>query len=232
MKSNGFTIIETLIAMTIGTTITAGAVSYEYDRSQGVLAEKTIEDINLILKKVDKKIKEEGLQESKWDKSVWNNESEIVSELFGDELDLNIWSEGLNQDILINADIKYDSLNHFQNFNFYVSFDSDETFNKNFKHFNKASRIKSLRENEKMSVGNYTVSLYSDSTKQNITTQECLADSLNCQFHFSYNRIGGGEYLRANPDSSLGQNQIKDGRVKFIDSTNGAPYKCIPWQKT
>lgn len=232
MKNNGFTIIETLIALTLGTTITAGAVSYQSDRSKDIMAEKTIQEINSILKNIDKKIKENGLERSNWADSAWSNESEIISKLINDELNMSLWSEGLEESLFVNANINYDSSDFFQNFNFYLSFDSEKSFESNFKHFNKASRIKSLRENEKMSVGNYTVSLYSDSTKQNITTQDCLADSLNCQFHFSYNRIGGGEYLRANPDSSLSQNQIKDGRIKFIDSTNGAPYKCIPWQKT
>lgn len=232
MNNNGFTLMETLVAVTIGSAITAGAISYQSEQSKEIKAEKLIQEINFILEKVDEKIKEEGLQSTNWDNSEWNSESDIVSDLFGNDLGFTLWENRENDGLLMDANINYDNLNMLQNFNFHIGFDSNETFEENFKYLKKALISESLKQNEKFSTGHYLMSLYSFSEEADITTQECVSDSEDCGIHFSYNRIGGGEYLRVNPDSLLKQNEIKDGVVKFIDSLGDSPYKCIPWQKT
>jgi prepilin-type N-terminal cleavage/methylation domain-containing protein len=232
MNNNGFTLMETLVAVTIGSAITAGAISYQSEQSKEIKAEKLIQEINFILEKVDEKIKEEGLELTNWNNSEWNNESDIVSNLIEDDLGFTLWENREEDGLLMDANINYDNLNMLQNFNFHISFDSNEVFEDNFKYLKKAMISESLKQNEKFSTGHYLMSLYSFSKEEDITTQECLSAPEECGVHFSYNRIGGGEYLRANPDASLKQNEIKDGIVKFIDSKNDSPYKCIPWQKT
>lgn len=231
MNNNGFTLMETLVAVTIGSAITAGAISYQSEQSKELAAEKLIQEINIILEKVDEKIDREGLSKDKWTKSEWSNESDIVSKLLDKELNLNLWQNRKEDGLLMDANINYDDFNMLQNFNFYLQFNEEEVFADNFKYLKKALISESLKQNEKFSTGHYLMSLYSFKKEESITTQECISDPENCGVHFSYNRIGGGEYLRANPDSSLKQNEIKDGVIKFIDSKNDAPYKCIPWQK-
>ena len=232
MKNNGFTLLETLIAVTIGSAVTVGAISYQSEQSKEIKAERLIQEVNFILEKVDEKIKEEGLELTNWNNSEWNNESDIVSGLIKNELDFSLWKNRSEDGLWMDAKINYDNLNMLQNFNFHIGFDSSEAFENNFKYLKKALISESLKQNEKFNTGHYIMSLYSFKNKETITTQECVSNSEDCGIHFSYNRIGGGEYLRVNPDFSLKRNEIKDGVVKFIDSLGDSPYKCIPWQKT
>jgi prepilin-type N-terminal cleavage/methylation domain-containing protein len=249
MKRNGFSLIESLIVMTVGGALTAGTISMVSENANEEAGVKFLKEASDIVSAVDKRIAIDGYSTSTWGSTSWGNESEIVNklikkELTSKELDscsggewlpsdstkekdsiitCNLWEFRKPNGIEMSAELGKDSVGLIKDFSLLISFSDEESFAENFKYMKRGMiEAKSQRNKEENGVNNFEV--VSLSTEEEITSNECISSPTDCAFKLSYNRIGGNEYLKAD-----GSNSILGEHLTFMEANGDSPLKCVKW---
>lgn len=249
MKRNGFSLMESLIVMTVGGALTAGTISMVSENANEEAGIRFIKEASDIVNAVDKRIAIDGYGLSTWTSTSWNNETEIVNnlikkELTSKELDscsggewlpsdstkekdsiiaCNLWESRKDNGVEMSAELGRDSVGLIKDFNLLLSFENEEAFSENFKYMKRGFiEEKAKRNREDNGVNNFEV--VSLLTGEEMTTSECINSPTDCAFKLSFNRIGGNEYLRAD-----GSNSILGEHLTFMEANGDAPLKCIKW---
>ncbi len=248
----GFTIIESLLALTIAGAGAITLINQNAKEAQKNQALSFSNDIVTIINAVDHRISIDGYDPSLWTKTNWANENEIVNDLLGKELvstgshcsggmwtpsilselktkliPCQLWKQRKNIEVNMNAEIGIDSVGFIQNFDLIFTFSNQSSFEKYFLS-TKNGLIKSQINTNKEISGLHTFETVSLSNTNNIITNtQCINDFSNCAFKASFNRSGGNEYMRAD-----GGNSMIGEHITFIESKGQAPLKCIRWENT
>tara|TARA_Y100001960_G_scaffold322531_1_gene399184 strand:- start:6886 stop:8679 length:1794 start_codon:yes stop_codon:yes gene_type:complete len=248
----GFTLIESLLALTIAGAGTAILIKEKAEENKFNLGISLSNDIQTIIQGVDHRISIDGYDPSLWTKTNWANEEEIVKYLLRKELvstgsncsggtwtpsinselktkliECNLWENRNNIEVDMNASIHTDSVGFIQRFDFIFNLKNQENFEDYFLGLKNGFFNTNLNKNKEISgLHSYEMVSLSDTTKT-ITTSECIKNISDCAFKASYNRSGGNEYLRVD-----GGNSMIGEHITFIESKGQAPMKCIRWENT
>ena len=251
MKKNGFTLIETLISLSILGGVSVAGMQYVADEREKEISYSLIKNVNDIINAVDSRILIDGYDPDLWNKLSWNNENEIIDDLVKKDLQTSsnctggLWNPTVNAesetillpcnfslnaeslDIDMSANIKNDSSGFIQKFDIILNFKNDQSLTDNL--INLRSAMHTIDAHEKRE-NSGTHSMYFVSKTDNdkeITSFECINNISDCSIKASYDRSGGNEYLRAD-----GANSIIGENITFIESKGQAPMKCIRWANT
>lgn len=248
----GFTLIESLFAVTIASAGTALLIKEQSEENKINESIKFSNDIQTIIQGIDHRISIDGYDPSLWTKMNWANEEEIVKDLLGKELvstgsncsggtwtpsinseletkliECNLWEDRNGIEVDMNASLHTDSIGFIQRFDLIFNFKNQENFEDYFLGLKNGFLNTKLNKNKEIS-GLHTYELVSlADTTSTITTSECINNFGNCAFKASYNRSGGNEYLRAD-----GGNSMIGEHITFIETKGQAPMKCIRWENT
>lgn len=249
MKRNGFSLMESLIVMTIGGALTAGTISMVSENANKDAGVRFVKEASDIVNAVDKRIAMDGYSVSTWGSTSWSNESEIVNKLIKKELtskeldscsggtwkpsdatkekdsiiNCNLWESRRDNGIEISAELGKDSVGLIKDFSLLLSFEDEETFSENFKYMKHGLiEAKAKRNTEDNGVNNFEI--VSLSSGEEMTTMECIDSPTDCAFKLSFNRIGGNEYLKSD-----GSNSILGEHLTFMEANGDSPLKCVKW---
>lgn len=246
-NSKGFTLIETMIAVSIGGMVAAGGITAATEVINKDRQEKTGNEFIEIINAIESRLLIDGYLESNWNKTSWNNSNEVVGDLFREQLiapnancstgswlpqdasnneaklmDCLFW-EKIPFDMSLSAKIDKDSLSFVNKFEMILTFNSQEHFKENFTDLQRAL-FKAKTNDSSETSGNHSYTFIDLSNKQDITNSRCIALENNCGVSLSYNRAGSFEYLRAD-----GGNSMLDSHLTFIDGGTGTPLTCSKW---
>ena len=146
MKRNGFSLMESLVVMTIGGALTAGTISMVSENANEKAGIQFVKEAIEVVNAVNKRIAIDGYSLSTWDSTSWNNETEIVNnlikkELTSEELDscsggtwkpvdtskekdsiisCNLWEKRKDNGIEMSAELGRDSVGLIKDFNYSI----------------------------------------------------------------------------------------------------------------
>lgn len=248
---NGFTLIESMIALSISATI-AGITINEISESNKVNhGQKIITDIDDILNAVNHRIAIDGYNPNLWTKHTWLNRDDIRENLINQELNTldsicpngkwnphgtandniiflncNLYKNKSKTDINLSAEITTDSFNFIDGFNIYFSFNDKKEFESYFQGLKKGINELSKTKQKEISGSHFYSFIDANNRNNMISTNQCISNPLNCELKASYSRIGGGEYIRAD-----GSNSIFEKSLTFIETkSDDSPLKCLRWK--
>ena len=241
----GFTIIESLIAVVLSSTLGIAIVNYQIDQTKTLKTDLMYSNINELLDGVDQRLYADGYDENLWSKKKWNNNeinSLVESQLqaINSKCGTGIWNpiDPNNKKlklvscnlfkkrvypINISAELKSDSAGFINKFIVDYSFNGMADFNKYFKEFNKS--VLFAKANKKSRITGKVFYQYIDKdTNNEINVSECIVKKEKCLFRTTLDRQAGSEYLRVD-----GLNSMIKSRVSFIQTKGLSPLKCIKW---
>lgn len=250
MKKHGFTLMEVITVLTIGTTGMLVVKDVVQENHQEAMNEETVRNITSIVDAVDYRLAIDGYNTDNWSSSSWEG-SEGLSDLITSELNQADACEGgswtpeignpnvkeslvscdtfgenkLDQDYTFSAELETDSNNFIDSFNVLLRFNSEESFSDNFVHL-KMGLNKSLTSNDKKMSGYTTTQLVEAADPNNIlTSQECIELREGCAIKALYERQGKGSFVRSNLDSV-----IYNSSLSFVVNAGDAPLDCARWK--
>lgn len=252
MKKSGFTLIETLIGVSIGMTVLIGFLTLMVQQNKTTSIQIFVNEAYDIVKAVDHRISIDGYSPTTWNKTSWVDENEIVDSLINKELTAKestdcadgtwepisaaaketkllkckLWSNRKKNGEKMSAEIKTDSAGFIRNFSLYINIPNKDDFKDRFMDIKKAMNKASANLTQEIA-GTHYIDLVSWNTKTDITSKECLTNTADCAIRFMFDRSGGSEYLRVD-----GMNSMIASHVTFIESKGSAPLKCIRWKNT
>lgn len=251
-KTKGFTLIETLAAVTVGAAVTATALSIESDENRKRESIKLITDAYSIVQAVDHRIAIDGYDSTLWTKTDWASEDNIVVDLIGKELNSSYltncpggtwnpsiiteqktkliecrkWESRKKNGEKISASLTSDVSGFLQNFKLRIEYPVLEDLQKSYLDLKYAiTNIKSTEQQQLSGV--HMATFVSKSTGSEIGSKKCVQDFNDCSIELSWNRSGGNEYVRAD-----GENSMVASHLTFVESKGDSPMKCIRWQNT
>lgn len=251
MNKNGFTLIESLIAISVVGSLSVGIIASQIEKNKTDSAVKLINEAANVISAVDTRISIDGYDFDLWNRNTWTDRNAVVNDLIARHLvpansttcntgtwipivnseesakliDCNQWSNSTNP-MLMEATLREDSIGYIEGFDLILSYPDDLTFDEEFQDMKVGfNSIKAKVYNE--ITGIYFFDLISMTTRQEISTVECLGQKSNCGFRFSYERGGGFEYLRLDASNSM-----IDSHLTFVESKGNAPLKCQRWRNS
>lgn len=251
-KKSGFTLVESMIAVTISATAMVGLITLQSGETKQDLVQSFIEESYEIIRAVDHRIAIDGYDPILWSQTSWNNESDIVNNLIGKELTskhltncsggdwdpasnseaktkligCNHWKTRKNNGEIFNAELTLDGSGFIQGFNLYVQYDTPKDFQDSFLQLKKSMLKTEVGINQELT-GSHYIDFINFANKTDINSSQCLANFNDCAIRFSINRNGGNEYLRAD-----GGNSMIGEHLTFVESKGQSAMKCIRWVNT
>lgn len=253
-KSNGFTLIETLVGISIGGAAIMGGMSLFQQEMDSNKRDSVATEIRSILSGVENRFLIDGFNVSTWSKTSWSNTNSVQQDLLkkqliardngcgkasgwvpslNDKLDVklvpcSLW-EKVPYGMELSAELKSDSTNFVENFNLILSFKDSHTDPNHFKENVKdmINISKHFRKQSTTGEGTYSLGVIDKRTGVDITSVQCINIGDNCALLANYNRAGASEYLKA--DGSVA---MIGEHFKFIESRGQSPLTCVRWFKT
>ncbi|MBE8577859.1 tail fiber protein [Vibrio sp. OPT18] len=252
-KTNGgFTLIETLLAISAIGVVSAGLVVKQAEKNKEIKTQNFFREAYEIVRAVDHRIAIDGYDPVLWTKTNWNNEKEIVEDLIAKQLtsesltnckdgewnpvsnsnsetrliSCKLWNDRKNNGEVLSAELVSDSAGFIQSFNLYLSYSDPKILSEKFLEISKAIDNVSFTINQEIS-GSHYIDYVSTSSKNDITIKECIKNFDDCSIRFSVDRNGGNEYVKAD-----GSNSMIGEHLTFIDTKGQAPMKCVRWSNT
>lgn len=251
-KLKGFTLIETLAAVTVGAAVTATALSIESDKNKKREAINLVTDAYSIVQAVDHRIAIDGYDSSLWTKMDWASEEKIVTELINKELNSSYltncpggtwnpsiiteqntkliecrkWKDRKKNGESMSASLTNDSSGFLQKFKLRIEYPTQEDLQESYLDLKYAiTNIKST-EQQQLS-GLHMATFVSKSTGAEIGSKNCVQNFNDCSIELTWERSGGNEYVRAD-----GENSMVASHLTFVEAKGHSPMKCIRWQNT
>ena len=243
---NGFTIIESILAMTIAGILSTTMIQYQVEKKKEINQKIFANDIHSIIKGIDQRISVDGYEYDLWTKKTWNNTT--LNKLIKEDLQAinsscgkGKWTpkNGDNKLKLVNCDlmdkliyklnidikIEKDSTGFINRTIIDYNFKDKKTFDKTFKEMrNSFQQAKTMMHEFKTGTAFYQYT--NKETNKEIPIIECIKENINCIFRTTLDRQGGGEYLKVD-----GSNSMIGSKIKFINTKGQSPIKCINWKK-
>ncbi|PHX05456.1 type IV pilus modification PilV family protein [Vibrio splendidus] len=252
MKKYGFTLIESLIGLSISAIAVGGIMKFQAKNTEKELTQRFIDQSYEIVRAVDHRIAVDGYDPDLWTNKTWKNESEIVNNLINKSLTSKhlkncsggTWNPAINSEqktkIIackqwetrnnngesMKANISVDSSGFIQGFNLYISYTNNADFKNNFMNIKKAMLKTENGINQEIT-GSHYIDFVSIGTKSEIASSKCLQNLSDCAIRFSIDRNGGNEYIRAD-----GSNSMIGEHLTFVETKGQAPMKCVRWKNT
>lgn len=246
---NGFTLAESIIALSVLSLITVGVVSNMAETNDKDDAIIFMDEAMNVVSAVDQRLNIDGFNSTLWTTTNWNNENEVVGNLIQRTLTSNAitgcangeWipaNPEMNELSIINcnqwdgrrpdgmemsAQLGVDAVGFVDNFEFLITFEDDDSFIENFQDMKVGyNYINGLPYNELASL--FFIDLVNVTTRDEITTSECLNQASNCGIRLSLERSGGYEYFRIDGTASM-----IDTNITFVETKGDAPLRCLRW---
>lgn len=249
----GFTLIETIAGIGLVGAATTGLISTYIEQSKEDSAELFLREAKSLVQAFDHRISIDGYDSSLWSSQQWIDKNDVINDLIKKELVSSnssecsggIWNPSLNsdsttklischlwnhpsktEDFFISAEINNDSTGFIQNFNLDIEFNNDEVFEEHFKYIKPALNKIKIDTQKKMS-GSHFFEFMSKNTNELLSSRECIDEKSDCFIRMSFERSGGGEYLKDN-----GSNSIIGEKLTFVETKGQSTMKCIRWKNT
>ncbi|MBM26312.1 MAG: hypothetical protein CL760_11700 [Chloroflexi bacterium] len=258
MKQNrkkGFTLIESLIALTITGGTVGLVISNSAEENEREAGMKLIQEMNQVVNAIDHRIAIDGYEPDLWGTDrKWKNIKEVSDKLikqqlnskeskcFGGKWEPSIESEektqllpcglwaGLNKKIGgdISAEMNIDPVGFIQNFNLYFEFLSEKDFTKYFQGIKKGMKYFEIKDKRELSGSHFITFVKNSKRDEAISASECIKLKEECVVKATFDRSGGNEYVRVD-----GTNSMIGAHLTFIESKGEkTPLKCIRWENT
>lgn len=254
-KIKGLTLIESIVALGVGSAITIGVIQNNIEDTEAELIGKTLREAAKIIYAVDHRIAIDGYDPTRWGgKLSWSDKDEIASDLVAKKLtyykakecangdwkprmslandarliDCKMWSELRENGLEVSANFILDDLGYIRDFELLIDFESEKVLSDNIKEIKKAL-FEISSDNSKESSGIHNFNFVKKDTNEEISTIECVNNFKKCSLKMSMNRSGSYEYLTLFGDQSMSDNS----QLTFIEGTEtGArePLKCLHWK--
>ena len=239
---NGFTLIETIIALIILSLSSVTIVNYGIKKKEEYDIKKVGLSINVLLKGIDNRIQIDGYDIEKWNKIIWTNKE--ITNLISNQLqginskcnngswtpingendiklvDCNLFEKRFFE---INAKIEKDNLNDIKK----VIIDYSIPLNKNFtNNFNKQMKSYLYAETNQLNIktGSVFYKYINKETEQEIKMSECIKLKEECAFRTVLDRQGRSELLLIN-----GKNKMIGSKLKFKINKYNSNLTCLKW---
>lgn len=248
-NSDGLTLLETLISLTIIMTIIIGILYWYLERQREQQALIFGKDIVSIITAFDKRIHVDGLDINNFKNGTeWVGENAFIS-MLGTEfiaqqatcggannwnpvideekstqlIPCNFWAKSpYNFDI--KAKITPDTDGFIKNFKVIFQSKNQDIFSQNFRYYNKAIMTAKANDSLNITGGHQFYFASNTDTSSKITNKECLSLKSNCVLVATYDREGGNEYLRVD-----GSNSMIGSSVTFKAAKENDKLRCLKW---
>lgn len=246
-QSNGLTLIETLIAVTLTTTLIMMTVYWIIERNKMEQATVYGKDIASIIAGFDKRLHIDGFDINNFKNGKqWsgNNfftflESELVAkdsscgkpngwiptpenEKKSQLIPCSLWTK-VPYDMTVKAQIIADAEGFVERFELVFSGDN---FNELFKYINKMKLSAAVSDPPNITGGHNYYFANKNAPEVKLTTAQCIKTIASCAFIASFNREGGSEYLRVD-----GSNSMIGSSISFKESKNSNTQQCLKWSQ-
>lgn len=247
-KRKGFTLIESMIALTIGAAVSLGTIKSLAKVTNSNDNQKIAKEINDIIYAFDQRIAIDGYDIVNWNETSWNNNTfysnflkkqlspststqckgewtPITATVNRSLIPCNLWKKS-PKGFKLEATIDQDSLGFIENFDMKLKFKNEEDF---IEHFPDASQIvlHSKTNKKTTKAGSQTYSFINGSDGSQISRMECIDLKNGCEILASWNSDGGMDYIRID-----GKNSLLNSHLTFIEAKGEAPLKCLKWKNT
>lgn len=246
MKKNGFTIIESLIAVSLAAILGTTIISYQISTTEETKEKLFSQEMNSLINGIDQRISVDGYDFNLWSKSEWDNTTlnnltnkqlQAINSSCGNgewnpknnEKDLKLVNCGLMEKLIypldINVKINKDAQGFIDKTVIDYNFKTNNDFKKYFPNFRKSFLYAKSKSNG-AKTGTVFYQYIDKDTNNQLSVLECAAKETKCLFRTTLNRQGGGEYLKVD-----GSNSMIGSKIKFITAKGNDPLKCIRWDK-
>lgn len=248
-KNQGLTLIETLIAVTVTTSLIMMTVYWLLERNRHEKAVSYGQDIVTIVTAFDKRIHVDGFDSNNFKNGkAWANSASFLSmlstefiakdancgktngwvpalatEKTSQLLSCNLWTQipyGMNA----TATITVDTTGYVKNFITSYRFQNIAQFNDSFKYLNLMKLTASSSDSLNITGGHSYYFANASDLNTKISTAQCITLKTSCALVAAYDREGGYEYLRVD-----GTNSMLGTPVTFRESKASSKQQCIKW---
>ena len=244
-KKNGFTLVESLIAVSISAIAAISVITFSVGQSNDAKSKFLSNDINAILNGIDQKLSVDGYDIISWNKQNWNTDT--LNLLINEELQATnskcgsgTWSpingdnslslvpcdlfKKINYPLDINVKIEKDHTGFINNSIIDYSFKNNKDFNEYFKYVQKAF-FYAKQNHINAKTGTVFYSYLNKDTNGDVSLSKCISLKDKCVFRTILNRQGGSENLKVD-----GSNSMIKSNVSFISEKGQSPLKCVKWK--
>lgn len=246
-NEKGFTLVETLIAVSIAGVLSTGAIKFAIDELEKDKQEKAGNEFVKIIGAVENRLLLDGFSESHWNQNEWKNTNEVINNLLREQLiaadancstgswepqdaeqknaklvDCLIWNK-MPFDMQAKAELKKDSAGFVESFELILNFKDKAHFEKEYQNLQR-SLFKARVKDTSDSSSNHSYSFVDLNTKTDISNTQCINLDKDCSVMISYNRAGSFDYVRTD-----GSNSMLDSHLSFIDGSAGSGLTCAKW---
>ena len=243
---SGFTVIESLLAVSIAACIGTSIIKYKIDNIKESKENIFAYEINNLMSGIDQRLSVDGYDFNLWTETEWNNKTlknliqhqlQAVNSSCGtgrwhpvnNEQNLKLVNCNLMKKIIyplnINVKINKDTEGFINKSIVDYNFKTKERFKKFFPEVRK-SFLNAKSKVKEMKTGTLFFQYIDQDTNNQISSLECSRKNTKCIFRTTLDRQGGGEYLKID-----GSNTMIGSKIKFIKAKGNAPLKCIKWTK-
>lgn len=250
-KNKGFTLVESLLALSVVGVVSAGVISTTAKKEQEKHLSTFLNEAASIVFAVDHRLSIDGYTSEDWNQLEWKNKDEVYNKLIKEELvskynkmcsggkwnpvmnteretnllECGLW-ERTNSDFNISAEIELDDNDYVKSFDLFLGFNSKKSVEDNYAEIKRALHGLNISNNQEIA-GRHSFGIASLTTGKDLVFKECLRDISDCGIKFSTNRSGGYEYIRLD-----GSNSMIESNLSFIESKGQAPLSCLRWVNT
>lgn len=251
MNNKGFTIVESVIALSVMGLLTLGVVSNMADTDNKDEAIIFMDEAMKVVSAVDQRLNIDGFNGTLWTTTQWNDETEIVNNLIQRALtsnlltscpngewlpadptmneksliDCNQWNGRRNNGMEMSAQINMDGVGLVETFELLITFEDQDSFVENFKDMKVGyNYINGLPYDELSS--SFFIDLVNRTSRAELTTSECINQGSDCAMRLSLERSGGHEYFRIDGTASM-----IDTHITFVETKDDAPLRCLRWNQ-
>lgn len=250
-KNKGFTLVESLLALSVVGVVSAGVISTTAQKEQEKHLSTFLNEAASVVFAVDHRLSIDGYASGNWASLEWKNKDEVYKKLIKEELvskynkvcsdgkwspvmnteretnllECNLW-EKTNSDFNLSAELHLDDNDYIKSFDLLLGFNSVDSLRENYAEIKRVLNGLNISNNQEIA-GTHSFGIASLSTGKDLVFNECLKNVSDCGVKFSMNRSGGYEYIRLD-----GSNSMIENHLSFIESKGQAPLSCLRWVNT
>lgn len=250
IKKKGLTLVETMFSVGIASVAIMGVYSSMADFAKARTYKDAVLDVEIVMKAFDERIDIDGYSTSGWSDTKWNNTDDVLKKLFKNEfhsstakkckgtwipqytsnpkinlIPCDFWETKRPYDLELSAELVTDSTGFISQAILYLEADGLLTAQEGFKDIKRVLNTLKGKNNETKN-GFLFYDFQSKSTKDYLTSIECMDKFNDCRIKAVYNRLGDSEGLYLD-----GSNSMVGTHINFIETNASAPLQCVRWIK-